>query len=299
MGELHARGSCRPARAAPCRRRCSPARRRAAGRSRARRRTAPSRGRSRAARRRRPTRSRRSSACRAGPPRTCWSAPSRPPRGSRAGTKFSEAIISSVLLLALELALEHVRDLGIDRRQRLVEVAGVEVRQVASFTGSAAGRAPRSRFARSGRRAADGGRPRTRADRNASMIARASSRSACARRAASTFDVVVAARHLGLLGVVRVHARARPWNLLATMLTPVPEPHASTARSARPSTPGRPPPRRARGSRPTRSESVPQSTTSWPASSSSGHDRALQRVARVVESGGDSHGRDYRDSVFG
>ena len=66
------------------------------GRWRARRRTAPWRGRSPAARRRRPPRSRRSSGGRGSPRRTCWSAPSRPRRAPPAGTKFSEAIISSV-----------------------------------------------------------------------------------------------------------------------------------------------------------------------------------------------------------
>ena len=85
MVERHARGSCRPARAAPCRRRCWPARRRAAGRWRARRRTAPWPGRSPAARRRRPPRSRRSSGGRGSPRRTCWSAPSRPRRAPPAG----------------------------------------------------------------------------------------------------------------------------------------------------------------------------------------------------------------------
>ena len=73
-----------------------PARPRAAGRWRARRRTAPSRGRSRAARSRRRARSRRSSACPDSPRRTCSSARCPGTRGSPAGTKFSDAIISSV-----------------------------------------------------------------------------------------------------------------------------------------------------------------------------------------------------------
>ena len=82
--EARARGSCRPAAAARGRRPCSPGRPRAAGRSRARRRTAPSPGRSRAARSRRRPRSRRSSACPGSPRRTCSSAPIRRPRGSTA-----------------------------------------------------------------------------------------------------------------------------------------------------------------------------------------------------------------------
>ena len=57
-------------------------------------------------------------------------------------------------LLALQLLVEHVRDLGIDRGQRLAEVVRVEVRQVASFSvpgaaarGSPAGDSPRSTLA--------------------------------------------------------------------------------------------------------------------------------------------------------
>ena len=92
--ELERRGSCRPARAQPCRRPCSSARPRAAGRSRARRRTAPSRGRSRAARSRRRPRTRRSSACPDTPRRTCSSAPSRRPRARDGQVKFSDAISS-------------------------------------------------------------------------------------------------------------------------------------------------------------------------------------------------------------
>ena len=40
------------------------------------------------------------------------------------GTKFSEAIISSVPLLALELAAQRVGDLGVDLGERTVEVVG-------------------------------------------------------------------------------------------------------------------------------------------------------------------------------
>ena len=56
---------------------CWPARRNAAARWRARRRTAPSRARSPAIRRRPRIRSRRNNACRGSPRRTCWSSPSR------------------------------------------------------------------------------------------------------------------------------------------------------------------------------------------------------------------------------
>ena len=70
--------------APPCTRPCSSARLRAAGRSRARRRTAPWRGRSPSARSRRRPRSRRSSAGPDSPRRTCSSAPSRAPRRSPA-----------------------------------------------------------------------------------------------------------------------------------------------------------------------------------------------------------------------
>ncbi len=70
--------------------------RRAAGRWRARRRTAPWRGRSRAARRCRRTRSRRSSARRDSPRRTCWLARCPAHSSTARGTKFSEAISSSV-----------------------------------------------------------------------------------------------------------------------------------------------------------------------------------------------------------
>ncbi len=86
MGEREAHDACRPARAGRGRRRCWPARRRAAGRWRARRRRAPWRGRSPAARRRRRTRSRRSSGARGSPRRTCWSARcpgTRAPPGAR------------------------------------------------------------------------------------------------------------------------------------------------------------------------------------------------------------------------
>ena len=46
--------------------------------------------------------------------------------------------------------------------------------------------------------------------------------------------VVVAAAHLGLVGIVRVD-RTDPSTLLATIETPTPEPQTMTARSASPS----------------------------------------------------------------
>ncbi len=112
------------------------------------------------------------------------------------------------------------------------------------------------------------------------MIARASRRSACGRPAQHV-RVVVAARHLGLLGVARVH-RAHARTLLATMLTPVPEPHASTARSAPPSETRPAASRRGRGSRPTprsRSRSRPP------------RDRPPRERPRSCASAGSPHGR--------
>ena len=101
VGEMAAVGQLEPHQrvprraAAPGRRPCWPARRRAAARSRARRRTAPWRDRSRAARRCRRTRSRRSSGGRDSPRRTCWSAPCpgtrAPQRGRSSRTRSSRA----------------------------------------------------------------------------------------------------------------------------------------------------------------------------------------------------------------
>ena len=115
-----------------------PARPRAAARWRARRRTAPWRGRSRAARSRRRARSRRSSACPDSPRRTCSSARCPGTRGPPRGTKFSDAIISSVRCWRSSSPTDRLGDLGIDVGQRALEVVGLQVghpRTVATASG--------------------------------------------------------------------------------------------------------------------------------------------------------------------
>ena len=157
------------------------------------------------------------------------------------------------VLLALELVLEHVRDLGIDRRQRLVEVAGVEVGQVASFSGF--GWASRQLAALDSRdlvhaalvaAALELGRQERLDDR--AGLARA--QLAAGQR--EHVGVVVAARHLGLLGVARVH-RPHARHLVRDDAHPgagAAREHGQVGLARR--RPGRPPARRAPGSRPTR-----------------------------------------------
>ena len=186
------------------------------------------------------------------------------------------------VLLALELVLQRIRDLGVDRRQRLVEVAGFQVRQVASF------RAPFSIIAICSTR-----RwwrpPSNSAARKASMMACASPDAEPAAGQREHVRVVVAACHLRVLGVTRVH---RPHTLELVRH----DAHAGAGAAREHGEVGV-----ALGDHGRGAGGVDRVVDRLlgvgaavhdvvPRALERGHDRLLQRVARMVESGGDSHG---------